>query len=336
MLFKEKRKKLINFERRVFDVKNEPMAKGDWWYWFWLFFFDNKKNPEKPRQLMLVWSTKNEKEMEYNNQKIRLAPLEDRKNLDGVVAAWYFDGERMHHGFLSEKCKIKLSDRKLFTDCTIPTSFHVNKDRSIVKIGDDFNFTAETRDCSSFNSLSYELFVSKKVFSIMELKRLNIKGKVRDEPVKGTAYFQRVFFDMPYPSWYWGIFHFENKSILTYGNSFVLGRSFKKDISFFDGKRVHFFDRMKVKKSGKEKLVFDVYGENKEEEIRFTVKSYSHTCWAFKKKTLGLIPTSLIYNEYPATVSKFELVNKKTGVKTVLKELGKSVGNAEYGSGLLI
>ena len=131
-------------EGKIFNIKNESMPRGAWWWWFWLFFFNNPKNPAKPRQLMILWSTKNEREVDCNNLKINIKLPIDKKNLNGAVAAWYFDGEKMHHNFLLETCDIKINDRKLSTASTIPTSFSIDGKRSIVKIGKDFEFIAES------------------------------------------------------------------------------------------------------------------------------------------------------------------------------------------------
>ena len=101
---------MLDFGQKVFDIKNEPMPRGAWWWWFWIFFFNNPKNPKKPQQLMILWSTKNVKKLECNNLKIKLNHLQDKNNLNGAVAAWYFDGEIMHHEFLLEQCDLNIKD----------------------------------------------------------------------------------------------------------------------------------------------------------------------------------------------------------------------------------
>ena len=84
----------VNFKRKVFDIADEPRPRGAWWWWFWLFFFNNPKNPAKPRQLMILWSSKNVKKISCNDLQINLTHPDDRSNLDGAVAAWYYDGKR--------------------------------------------------------------------------------------------------------------------------------------------------------------------------------------------------------------------------------------------------
>jgi len=344
---------IIDPEALVFDLQNEPMPRGAWWWWFWLFFFNNPKNPGKPRQLMILWSTKNVKEIDCNDLKINLTPNSNRSVLDGAVASWYFDGEKMHHNFLLEQCHINInkSDNKLYTDSTTPTSFSIDKTKNIIKIGNDFEFIAEPKYKNKFTLPSYHSnnYISSRGYSIIRLNHLDLRGKVKGnnesdesdgnneftESIHGSAYFQRVFVSTPSPAWYWGIFHFENGGILTYFNPYVSKMSLKKDISFFDGKKLHEFVDITVKRTGGEIPIFIVSGENEDEKIKFMVNSYSHSSWTFRKKTLGIIPNKLIYNEYPAVISELELINKGTMKKIVLEDLGKSVGNAEHATGFL-
>ncbi len=334
----KKRKNFVEMERKVFDIKNEPRPRGAWWWWFWLFFFNNPENPDKPRQLMILWSTKNVKRITCNDLEIELKHYKDKSNLAGAVASWYFDGEKMHHNFLLEQCNISVSGRKLSSDSATPTSFSVDKNRNTVKIGEDFEFVAEAGNRHDFaktvhNSNNY---IGGRGYSIIKLNHLDITGRVKNEPIRGSAYFQRVFVDVPSLPWYWGVFHFENGGILTYFNPRILGKSLKKDISFFDGEKMHEFDEMRIKKSGGDMPTFTISGENGHGKIKFTVSPYSHSSWTFRRKTLGIIPNKLVYNEYPAVISDMKLTDKKGGETITLEDLGKSVGNAEHTTGFLL
>lgn len=328
--------KSVDIEKKVFDIKNEPMPRGAWWWWFWLFFFNNPKNPEKPRQLMILWSTKNVRKIDCNNLKIKLRHSQDRNNLDGAVAAWYFDGEKMNHNFLLEQCNIKITDKELISESKTPTSFSINRTTNTIKIGKDFEFVAKSGNRNNFTMPTHHVnnYLGDLGYSIIRLNRLSLTGRVKKTPIHGTAYFQRVFVTAPAIPWYWGIFHFENGGILTYFNPHVLGKSIRKDISFFDGKKIHKFKDVKVEKIGKDMPIFVISGENRYERIKFAVKSYSHSSWTFKKKMFGLIPNKLVYNEYPSVISHIE-VERKTGEEVDLSRLGNSVGNAEHTTGIL-
>ena len=328
----------IEIVRKIFDTNHEPMPRGAWWWWFWLFFFNNPDNPGKPRQLMILWSTKNVRMIDCNGLKIKLDRPQDRRNLEGAVAAWYFDGETMHHNFLREQCAINILDNKLYTESAVPTSYSITDTESTVKIGTEFEFIAETGTKHDFAKPSYisNTYTKNLGFSIIRLNHLDLRGRIRNEPIHGSAYFQRVFVNAPAIPWYWGIFHFENGGILTYFHQQVLGKTIKKNILFFDGDKVHEFFDMNVQRSGGEIPTFTVSGENEHEKMNFTVKSYSHSSWTFRKKALGVIPNKLVYNEYPAIISDLKLTNRNTGEKLILDSLGESVGNAEHTTGLLL
>ena len=333
--------KSIDLEQKVFEIKNEPMPRGAWWWWFWLFFFDNPENPATPRQLMILWSTKNVREVECNNLKIRLNhhPMTDRSNLDGAVAAWYFDGEKMHHNFLLEQCNLKVSDSGLSSDSSTPTYFSINETENTVKIGDDFEFIAKAGNNNhDFTMPTYRshTYLGNLGYSIIRLNHLDLSGKLEDKPIQGSAYFQRVFVTAPAVPWYWGIFHFENGGVLTYFRPHLLGKAVKKEISFFDGNKLHEFTDLNVTASGETMPTFTVSGENKHEKINFIVNSYSHSSWTFRRRVLGIIANKLTYNEYPAIISDLKLANKKTGETISSEEFGKSVGNAEHTTGVLL
>ena len=44
----------------MWDLNTDEKIKNlSWWWWWWIFFIKNPKNPARPRQLMILWSTKN-------------------------------------------------------------------------------------------------------------------------------------------------------------------------------------------------------------------------------------------------------------------------------------
>lgn len=331
-----KKIEFIDFEKRVFDISNDRLDRGAWWWWWWIFFFNNPRDPEKPRQLMILWSTKNTKRIDCNGLNIGIERPRDGNVLDGAVAAWYYDGERMHHNYLLEQCKIRLGEKELVSDSRKTTSFSVNGGRSVIRIGKDIELVAEARRKHDFALPRHHSnsFVGNKGYSIIKVNHADLSGRVGDERIEGSAYFQRVFVNAPAVPWFWGIFHFENGGILTYTNQMVLGKSIKKDISFFDGKRTHAFGEMSVRRSGGKVPVFTVTGKDGSKEIKFDVKCYSHSWWAFRKKSAGLIPNRLVYNEYPAVISGFRMREGKN--ETGLRDLGRGIGNAEHTTGYLL
>ena len=140
----------------------------------------------------------------------------------------------------------------------------------------------------------------------------------------------------PSPGWYWGVLHFEKGGVLTYFNPRFMGKNIKQDIVLSDGKDIHQFKKIKVKRIEAGPFPdFEVSGENETHTIKFTVVAYAHSSWTFKKRAFGL-PNKLVYNEYPMTTSDLVLKNKKTGRKITSDDLGFAIGNAEHSIGLLL
>jgi len=326
---------VADFEQRVFDISQESMRYGAWLWWFWLFFFDNPGNPGRPRQLMILWSKKNVKTITCNGRSFDFR--DTGKIIDeGIVAAWYFDGETMHHNLLLEKCPFTIGGGMLSSDSATPTRFSVDGKGSNVRIGDRFNFDLVGRSAHGFNRPTYfrDKLVGDMGYSLLRHNRLELDGVADGARVKGSAYFQRVFVNSPVPPWYWGVFHFQNGGVLTYHKPHILGMGLRGDIYFFDGEEMHVFTDMDV--SRKEGVLprFLVAGRNRTEDISFEVMPYSHSFWDFKSRPLNLFRTNLVYNEYPAKIVDFNLT--VAGKPFTAEKLGDSVGNAEYATGILL
>jgi hypothetical protein len=328
----------IDFSRKVFDIADEPMPRGSWWWWFWLFFFDNPKDPGKPRQLMILWSTKNDGPIDCNGVRISLSKLDDRMRMDGAVAAWYYDGERMHHNLLLEPAVLNVTKDSLFTASEVPTRFEVNDRRSVVTIGDRFRFVSKRTSRHRFADPEHSenTFLGSLGYSLLRMNHFSLTGVVDGKKVEGTSYFQRVFVNAPSVGWYWGTFHFGGGAILKYYNIRALGKSFKKEIKLFDGKTVHEIDDIRVRRVDAKYPDFVVSGENEKERIEFTVDCYSHSSWTFRKNVLGFIPNKLVYNEYPARIRNLRLEDKESGKVLTCEDLGEAVGNAEHTTGFLL
>ncbi len=342
---------------------------GTWWWWFWIFFMENKDNPSKPKQLMVLWSTKNEREIKCNNLSLKLdneIRVGGKKSVfDGVVAAWYFDGKKMHEDFVLEQCNIELNKKpySLVSNSKNKTCFYekdcgfavqVNKGKKEFAFNSSFGSEEATQPTLSKHSYLNGVFEHK----VLRASRLNLDGYIKTggvkEKVRGTSYFQKVVINTPAFPWYWGIFHFSDGSVLSYFNphfgtamlkdnlfKWLISEgnvSLKKGIYFFNKKtgQTHLFNIIQIKRKTRGALPsFKVSGKNEESKISFTVNCYSSATWKFEKKFLGLTRMRLKYNEYPATITSFNLQDSQ-GKIVSLKELGTGVGNAEHTWGLLI
>ena len=326
----------INLAENVFDVKDKQMPKGSWWWWFWLYFFENPDNPSQPRQLMILWSAKDVDRIKCNDLQMEFDEIKNGSNFKGAVAAWYFDGEKMHHDYVLEQCDFDVSNKKLVSNSTVPTSYEVQGKDHRVEIGNKFTFKAREDD-SMYGKPSYksDSFIGEKGYSIMRANKLNLKAVVENQKCDGTAYFQRVFVNAPAVPWYWGIFHFDNGGMLSYYNPSFMGVSIKEEIEFFDGEEYYRFDEMNVERTGGEIPKFHIWAENENQSIEFDVNSYSHSSWTFRRRALKFIPNKLTYNEYPSTVSNLVFRDKENSEEITSEDLGKAVGNAEHTKGLL-
>ena len=337
-------KKAAEVQNRVFDIKNSDFTKGAWWWWFWLFFF---KESGKPRQLMILWSTKNDKAVNCNDVDIifnhKLAEETGRKKMDGAVASWYYDGKKMHHNYLLRQTPLLFSDKSLKTE-NPETAFLKNKRGYTVKIGDKIKFSLSLREK---NLATEPTFDGKRVlnfdYEILRMNKLNFTGKFNGKKIKGSAYFQRVFLNAPAFPWYWGAFHFKNGAVLNYFRphlgKFLAELAIKKHIIFYNRGKIYKINSIKIRRALRNGLPeFHVSGENKTAKINFVAEAYSDSWWDFKKIAFGFLPVKsrLLWHEYPAKIRKFRLVEKKTGKKVTEKELGEGIGNSEQAFGALI
>ena len=340
-------KKALKIQNEMFDVSNARPRRGTWWWWFFLFIFNNPKNSEKPRQLMILWSTKKDKEIECNDLNIVLNhDLEEHssgKIRDGAVASWYYDGKKMRHNFLLNQTPLIFLENGLKTE-NPGTEFSVKNGKLTVKIGKDIRFNMNLKEKNQF---TMPLHDNKKTlgfnYELLRMNKLNLTGTVDGKKINGAAYFQRVFLNAPALPWYWGIFHFKKGSSLTYFK-IHMGKAIgefplKKDIQFYHKGKLHRIFDIKVRRKDNGELpTFKVSGENKEAKISFLVEAYSNSWWKFRKKIIGVLPakSTFTWHEYPATIKKFEFIDKRTGKKLTEKELGTGIGNAEQSFGILI
>jgi len=322
---------------KIFDIKSDPMGSGKWLWWFWLFIIDSPKTPTTPRQAVIAWTTKNVVGIEPENNEIFFTSSKGDKSTDGAVAAWYFDGEKMHHNITMEKCKIKILPEKLSSLSKTPTSFYAGSSSHKIRIGRDFIFNVKSKGKNITSTERYELhkYIKNMGFSEIRNNRLEFSGKIGKESITGTAYFQRMFADVPLVPWNWGIFHFKNGAVLTFLKRHII-KDFGHEISFFDGKKFHNFHDVKITCSGKSLRSFSVKGKTDKEEISFTTVPYASSRWTFGKKIAYMFNDKLEYNEYLSTINDLEIIDRKTG-KTIISssDIGRATGNVEHTTGML-
>jgi len=351
-------------QEKLWSLDTSTKVKGlTWWWWWWLFFIDNPANPDRPRQLMILWSTKNCKKVKIDDYSWkRKHGIENENNsmkFNGITAAWYFDGTKMHDPLLLDEhelhCQWDGNEGKLQASTGIRL-FEGNEKEYKVKIehnGQKFDF--KLLPWTKFQSephYSGRKYVGKLGYDILKIHGVRLEGKIGDEKVTGTAYFQKVMVNAPAVPWYWGLFHFEDGSYFDYFMPHVglqcLRRSnspksawdrghvfMARNAQFFHeptGKH-YLFKNARIRKLIENGLpIFQLTAKENGISLKANMAAYSRACWRFEQKALGL-KTKLFYNEYPTDLLEFEL---KDGSKIITKkELGKSVGNTEHAWGTL-
>jgi len=215
---------------------SHKMPRLTWWWWFWLFFIKNEENLSQPKQLMILWSTKNCSFIEVNDyQWSRKGGIHTSGNqtvFDGMACSWYYDGEKMHHPFTFHRKWFEssfepgiLDDGKLAPLHGKNLTFQGNKrEYSLYLASKNARTTLDLRMKSEGKLSRYEHSANSWYrnfgFDILKLKRMKLGGRINGpngpENVEGTAYFQKVMVNAPAPPWYWSTVHFDDGSYLQY------------------------------------------------------------------------------------------------------------------------
>ncbi|MFO7872455.1 MAG: hypothetical protein R6U26_02310, partial [Candidatus Undinarchaeales archaeon] len=277
---KNKSKKV---EDRIFKFDTLRPKKGSWQWWFWLLFLDKPEKVKNPRQLMVLWSTKQDKAIECNDKLLELdldmAERTKGRKRDGAVAAWYFDGKKMHHNYILKQMPLIFDNNEIKTK-NPETATGEKKGKFWVNLPNmDFKIKYKEKNELTKPEIHKNQFIGKYEYDLVRLNKLDLKGKIGKEKIDGSAYFQRVFLNAPAVPWYWGVFHFKDGSILNYYRPHLgtyLGKiPVKKEIIFYSKGKLHEFKNMNVKEIKKKNPIFSVKGENKKEKIEFQVHTYS-------------------------------------------------------------
>ncbi|MCX6769413.1 MAG: hypothetical protein NT051_01900 [Candidatus Micrarchaeota archaeon] len=365
-------------DRRDSLVKSiwTPPAKwslsGAWLWWFWIFFIHDKdtKKTGKCRQLMILWSIKNDKRIKCNSLEIRTQKQLEAKgdgkwSLNGAAAAWYFDNKQMHDDFVLERSEMSLdsSSSSLIAPGKTPSSFSLEGEEYITKIkagGKEFEFRATQADRHLAVGPNYGK--TEFPFGIglegTRIERLMLTGTETDakgaRKISGTAYFQKILVAMPPPPWYWGLYHFSDGSFFTYmlpyaGRSLLADNlwkgaglksptlSLKQDIFLYHAPSGKVFEgnqlTVKTKRESNGLWSHEITGKGKGFEIKAVARAYSHSCWSFEKN-IGFLPmrSTFKYNEYPSVLESLVL-KTKDGKEISLKN---GWGNMENAWGIII
>jgi hypothetical protein len=327
---------------KIWEVGKEGLSrKGNWLWWWWIFYFDEPA--PHPRQLMVLWSTKNEKKINCNGLDIELRDDFVRRegkslNVDGAVAAWYYDGKKMRENYLLDQTPVIIDGKSIRTRKPdtefkeLKSGFKVSLRKNDFRIGP---IQKKGFYAPEFHESAFPLGYS---YDILKITRAPFKSNIGN----GTAYFQRVRVNAPAPPWYWGVYHFESGACVHYyephlGKTVFSNRAekawrfpVKKHFQFFDGKKTFDNRNVKVKRIDEaENPAFEITTDGADGKGRMLVESYASAAWKFRKSKWN----RLDYNEYPALATEFSFKNNSG--EWTLDDLGAGRGNSEHATGLL-
>ena len=226
----------------------EPLWHMTWDWWWWLVMLDDPDGDRWGKQLMVLWSTKDNDRVEVNGTpwmpKGRPG-VDDHGGmvLDGMVCAWWFDGQRMHEPYVKRTCNmIAMPDdhpswpgtgegqgggavAPLVSD-DLSMGLHSDKrsfwlnlkgDREAVSEGAPASMALKLTPWNPAMSVarpSTATYAGSMGYDILRVHGTKVQGEIDGESVSGTAYFQKVCVQAPSPPWYWGVLHFEDGSYM--------------------------------------------------------------------------------------------------------------------------
>ncbi|MFQ5891218.1 MAG: hypothetical protein ACE5HW_00300, partial [Candidatus Methanofastidiosia archaeon] len=289
----------------------ERISNYRWWWWFWVVFIENQNKAEKPKQLTVIWSTRDSKitrvgELEFMKED-EIKRTKRRDEFGGLVAAWYFDGERMHQDFVKRYSKIVIERNSRGGKLSVPYSLHEFSGENgcytlrLKRKDLDFKLNfSKPKNRISTPVLKDHTFFRNLKYNILKLNRMNMKGEMKygnsREEIRGTAYFQRVCINTPIFPWFWNVLHFKDGSILKYFFPVLSTSIFRKNMRdslkwherfFYPLKRemefhsalddvIYLFKRGKIKKEISDGYpVFKVFFENERESLEAEIFCYS-------------------------------------------------------------
>ncbi|MCH2645339.1 MAG: hypothetical protein MKZ54_08645, partial [Candidatus Poseidoniaceae archaeon] len=219
-----------------------PIQHLTWDWWWWLVMLDDDDHPMAGKQLMVLWSTKENDIVHINDVewKPKGTPGFDEQGaiqVDGMVCAWWFDGSVMHDEIIAKVCDmivlpsshsswpgqegqgggavVPLTDK----DCSMGMLPDRSQDwlnlnveheaiksiRLTMKPWNEAMSTAREATATYLGSLGYD---------ILRLHGTRCQGTHDRQVVNGTAYFQKVCVQAPSVPWYWGMLHFSDGSYI--------------------------------------------------------------------------------------------------------------------------
>tara|TARA_Y100000766_G_scaffold86419_3_gene73367 strand:- start:2479 stop:3684 length:1206 start_codon:yes stop_codon:yes gene_type:complete len=378
-----------------------PLHHLTWDWWWWLVMLDDPDGRPSGRQLMVLWSTKDNPLVDVNGMPWKPSgrPGYDEDKglaLDGMVCAWWFDGQQMHEPVIQRICRMialpdshpnwpqKSDDTGQGGGAVVPLldddlsmglksdlsefwiHLHTDKEAKHPKIPKKFDLKLTPWNTTmSTARQANATYAANMGYDILRLHGTRVNGKLDDENVSGTAYFQKVCVQAPSVPWYWGMLHLDDGSYIDWflpHISFTVSardnRPWKRrDLGhiglsqgglFHDpiNKRSERFSKVTVRKIASEHEegehghspgsplpLFEIKMWNERTTIELRVKAIERAHWAFNQPTRGGLKSHLTYNEYPLEMEHLRIRDEFGVRKETDYEWAR--GNAEHSWGLL-
>ena len=353
-----------------------PIHRLTWDWWWWLVMLDDEGGNPAGKQLMVLWSTKDNPLVEVNGHPWTPVgrPGFDEDGaiaMDGMVAAWWYDGKKMIEPLVLEESRIIVLAEDhpqwphekggvVASHTSKEFSMGLNPDESkfwlrLETEHGDFDLEMETwnKAMSSMKVAQAEYGLGMG-YGISRLHGTLCKGTIDGKETSGTAYFQKVCVQAPSPPWFWGMLHLDDGSYIDWFVPHVSptitakdSRPWKnRDITHLPlsmGGLFHDVNRGRSEKFSEVRVertcddeglpTFHVHMWNGITEIRIEARAVTRAHWTFDQPTRGGMKSHLTYNEYPLDVTRLE-IDDEQGVRT-RKDWGVVRGNAEHSWGLL-
>ncbi len=357
----------------VWDIdRSHEVKRRTWWWYWWIFYLKNPENPTRPRQLMVLWATRNAKKVYVNGEKwFNREGIEKGENevtFPGLSAGWYYDGNAMHDPLFQVSSPVRAFWNSEHGEVTTKKEMHsrlfyenMSYHLDLKKEGLDvqIDMTPWTEELSRavptgrqyFGNLGYKMY---------KIRGMRAKGSIlyggKTIEVEGTAYFQKVRINSPTSPWYWAAFHGENGEFMDYFVPHMGLPVFRRGLehkSIFDRwekhlsnsfefydpqeKRYHSLKGIKIERRYENDLpIFTLSGRDGNTNLKAELTTYSRAYWIVKQPLLGAFSTTLVYNEYPAVMTGFSLKYGSNGEREIrLSDIGQMVGNCEHAWGIV-
>lgn len=335
-----------------------------WHWWWWLYFLENPERPDFPKQLMVLWGTRNCRKVRVNDYlwapRLPMEVAGDHATFECMVASWYYDGEKMHDPLIidhgptetiwddqSGRIRLQGADGS-YSFGGSPADLWMNIESK--KVGIELSMRRWTDPLAELIPTGKEFFRDMG-YSMLKYRALTSAGKIRvgnsESQVKGRSYFQKVRISSLTPCWYWGTVQWDNGAYLQYflpraglpmlrhslSHESMIDwgeKTISKTLNFFDpgSGRDHLMNNVEITKRYDNDLpIFTVTASGNGSELSIEMATHARCCWNISQPLIGPIWQGIFYNEYPATVTDFKF---KSGNRQVIgNDFGKSYCNCE-------